>query len=202
MSQATSPPRASRMAWRRSAACGASCAPPCTGSGTSPRGLPSAEGLWGSPFNMRSDLAKLSSRLRSLRISLGGDGHVARHDLCPLRQGAPDLCDSPGCLRAAPGCATLGVSTTALYNKLARVETGVSAALVRDSAVLAEPVVKALRANHPRWLPGYQIMVLDGNHLSSTEHRLKALRSTWAAPFFTSVRMTSGSKSATFVLGR
>jgi hypothetical protein len=76
----------------------------------------------------------------------------------------------------------LGVSTTALYNKLDRVETGVSAALVRDSAVLAEPVVKALRASHPRWLPGYQIKVLDGNHLSSTEHRLKELRSTWAAP--------------------
>jgi hypothetical protein len=76
----------------------------------------------------------------------------------------------------------LGVSTTALYNKLDRVETGVSAALVRDSAVLAEPVVKALRASHPRWLPGYHIKVLDGNHLSSTEHRLKALRSTWAAP--------------------
>jgi hypothetical protein len=76
----------------------------------------------------------------------------------------------------------IGVSTTALYNKLDRVETGVSAALVRDSAALAEPVVKALRASHPRWLPGYQIKVLDGNHLSSTEHRLKELRATWAAP--------------------
>jgi IS4 transposase len=76
----------------------------------------------------------------------------------------------------------IGVSTTALYNKLDRVETEVSAALVRDSAELAEPVVKALRASHPRWLPGYQIKVLDGNHLSSTEHRLKALRGTWAAP--------------------
>jgi hypothetical protein len=76
----------------------------------------------------------------------------------------------------------IGVSTTALYNKLDRVETGVSAALVRDSAELAAPVVKALRASHPRWLPGYQIKVLDGNHLSSTEHRLKALRGTWAAP--------------------
>jgi hypothetical protein len=77
---------------------------------------------------------------------------------------------------------TIGVSTTALYNKLDRVETEVSAALVRDSAALAEPVVKALRASHPRWLPGYQIKVLDGNHLSSTAHRLKELRSTWAAP--------------------
>jgi Transposase DDE domain len=77
---------------------------------------------------------------------------------------------------------TIGVSTTALYNKLDRVEPGVAAALVRDSAELAEPVVKALQASHPRWLPGYQIKVLDGNHLSSTEHRLKALRGTWAAP--------------------
>ena len=76
----------------------------------------------------------------------------------------------------------IGVSTTALYNKLDRVEPGVSAALVRDSAALAEPVIKALRASHPRWLPGYQIKVLDGNHLSSTEHRLKELRGTWAAP--------------------
>jgi IS4 transposase len=76
----------------------------------------------------------------------------------------------------------IGVSTTALYNKLDRVETGVSAALVRDSAELAEPVVKALRASHPRWVPGYQIKVLDGNHLSATEHRLKALRGTGAAP--------------------
>jgi hypothetical protein len=77
---------------------------------------------------------------------------------------------------------TIGVSTTALYNKLDRVEPGVAAALVRDSAELAEPVVKALQASHPRWLSGYQIKVLDGNHLSSTEHRLKELRGTWAAP--------------------
>ena len=76
----------------------------------------------------------------------------------------------------------IGVSTTALYNKLDRVETGVSAALVRDSAALAESVVKALGASHPRWVPGYQIKVLDGNHLSATEHRLKDLRGTRAAP--------------------
>jgi IS4 transposase len=76
----------------------------------------------------------------------------------------------------------IGVSTTALYNKLDRVETGVSVALVRESARLADPVMQALHASHPRWLPGYTIKVLDGNHLSSTEHRLKALRGTWAAP--------------------
>ena len=74
------------------------------------------------------------------------------------------------------------MSTTALYNKLDRVETGVSAALVRDSATLVEPVIKALETSHPRWIPDYQIKVLDGNPLSATEHRLKDLRGTWAAP--------------------
>jgi hypothetical protein len=45
----------------------------------------------------------------------------------------------------------IGVSTTALYNKLDRIETGVAAALVRDSARLAEPVIVALCASRPRW---------------------------------------------------
>jgi hypothetical protein len=69
-----------------------------------------------------------------------------------------------------------------LYNKLDRVDTGVAAALVCDSAALVKPVVKALQASHPRWVPGYQIKVLDGNHWSATAHRLKELRGTWAAP--------------------
>jgi hypothetical protein len=33
----------------------------------------------------------------------------------------------------------------------------------------------------PPWLPGYRTRVLDGNHLSKTERRLKVLRQTWAA---------------------
>ena len=70
--------------------------------------------------------------------------------------------------------AAIGVSTTALYNKLDRVETGDPPRSYGTRAALAEPVVKALRASHPRWLPGYQIKVLDGHHLSSTAHRLKA----------------------------
>src|SRR5262245_42050238 len=41
------------------------------------------------------------------RISLGGDDHVAGHDLCPLRQGASDLCNGPSCPGAAFRCATL-----------------------------------------------------------------------------------------------
>jgi hypothetical protein len=41
----------------------------------------------------------------------------------------------------------MGVSPTALYHKLDRLEPAVSTALVA-------PVVKALRASHPRWIPG------------------------------------------------
>ena len=69
--------------------------------------------------------------------------------------------------------AAIGVSTTALYTSSIASKRGYPPRSYRDSAALAEPVVKALRASHPRWLPGYQIKVLDGNHLSSTEHRLK-----------------------------
>src|SRR4029450_7868101 len=42
------------------------------------------------------------------RISPGGDKHVAGHDLCPLCQGASDLCDGPSGLGATPGCPTSG----------------------------------------------------------------------------------------------
>lgn len=76
----------------------------------------------------------------------------------------------------------IGVSTTALYNKLDRVETAVSAELVRDSFREAEPLIRAMRASQPRWLAGYNVKVLDGNHLSATQHRIEELRSTWAAP--------------------
>ena len=76
----------------------------------------------------------------------------------------------------------LGVSATALYNKLDRVETAVSAELVRDSFREAEPVIKALGSSHPCWLPGYRTLVLDGNALAATEHRIDDLRTTWAAP--------------------
>jgi len=50
--------------------------------------------------------------------------------------------------------AALGVSTTALYTKLACSETDVAAALVRDAAAWAEPLVKAVRASPPRWVCG------------------------------------------------
>jgi hypothetical protein len=77
---------------------------------------------------------------------------------------------------------TLKVSDQAVYDKLDGMELGLSAALVEDSAQQAEAVIHALAARRKAWLPGYRVRILDGNHLSATEHRLEELRTTWAAP--------------------
>jgi len=58
----------------------------------------------------------------------------------------------------------------------------VAGALVRDSAERATTVIDELDARHEPWVPGYRVRILDGNHLSATEHRLEPLRDTWAAP--------------------
>src|SRR5207244_9061253 len=54
-------------------------------------------------------------------------------------------------------------------------------ALVADSALQVAPVIDALKARLPAWLPGFRTRVLDGNHLSATERRISELRQTWAA---------------------
>src|SRR4051812_6139325 len=76
----------------------------------------------------------------------------------------------------------LPVTDDSIYNKLKGMELGISAAIVRDSAQRAEAVIDELKARRAPWLPGYRIRIIDGNHLSATEHRLKPLRDTWAAP--------------------
>lgn len=76
----------------------------------------------------------------------------------------------------------IGVSDQAVYDKLNHVELGVSAELVRDSARQAAAVIRALRAPLPPVLKGYRTKILDGNHLSASEHRIQELRGTWAAP--------------------
>src|SRR6266404_323502 len=93
------------------------------------------------------------------------------------------LCVEPSVFAAyRHRCKTLKVTDQAVYNKLAAMELGLSAALVRDSAQQATPVINELKARREPWLPGYRIRILDGNHLSATEHRIEELRTTWAAP--------------------
>lgn len=57
---------------------------------------------------------------------------------------------------------TLRGSTTARSNTRDRLEPGGAAALGRDSAARAAPVVKAVRARHPRGCPGEHITGLEG----------------------------------------
>ena len=76
----------------------------------------------------------------------------------------------------------LGVSDQAVYDKLNHMELCVSAELVRDAARQAAPVIGALQAELPPLVPGYRTKLLDGNHLAASDHRLEALRHTWAAP--------------------
>jgi hypothetical protein len=75
----------------------------------------------------------------------------------------------------------IAVSITSLYNKLAGVEPGVSAALVRFCGDRLTPIIAALGAA-PAWLPGYRTRLLDGNHLAATEHRLLEARPEAAGP--------------------
>lgn len=76
----------------------------------------------------------------------------------------------------------LGVSLTATYGKLQRIESGLSQALVRYSYEQALDVRKALGATPRHEIAGYETRILDGNHLSGTEHRLKETRDITAAP--------------------
>jgi hypothetical protein len=73
------------------------------------------------------------------------------------------------------------VSVTAVYDKLKGIETEVSAELVRDSARQLAPLISLMRGKAPPLLPGYRVRILDGNHLSGTEHRIKELRRLRAA---------------------
>ncbi len=74
------------------------------------------------------------------------------------------------------------VSTTAVYDKLQRVEPHVAATLVRQTAGQLASVIAALGGALPEPLPGYHLRILDGNCLAATEHRLHELRVTAAGP--------------------
>lgn len=76
------------------------------------------------------------------------------------------------------------VSITSVYNKLNGTETAVCRELVRRPAQTLVEVVDVLRSLTKRKpkLAGYRTRILDGNHLTSTEHRLEVLRRTRSGP--------------------
>jgi hypothetical protein len=76
----------------------------------------------------------------------------------------------------------ISVSVRSIYNKLAGIEPAVSESLVRETAADLKPVIEAMDATLPGPLPGYEVRIVDGNHLSGTQHRLKELRAIGDAP--------------------
>ena len=80
----------------------------------------------------------------------------------------------PSLHAAARRMETLPVSLTALYDKVNRTEPAILRALVRGSAERLMPVAAGWRSGPS--LPGWQVRVLDGNHLPASEKRLAPLR--------------------------
>lgn len=76
----------------------------------------------------------------------------------------------------------VGVSVHSLYNKLQGVEPQVSRAIVRESGARLVPVIRLLRAELPPFIRGYRVKVVDGNHLTGTEHRIAETRTLHSSP--------------------
>jgi len=68
------------------------------------------------------------------------------------------------------------VTLQAVYDKLDRLETKFSQALVRHFASRLTPVIEGMGGAVEPWLPGYRVKVMDGNHIAATDHRLEVLR--------------------------
>jgi hypothetical protein len=75
----------------------------------------------------------------------------------------------------------LPVSLTAVYDKLARLETAVSQALVRETAEALQALRHALPLPVPEPFAGLRVRTLDGNFLAGTQRRLGCLRDSGAA---------------------
>ncbi len=73
------------------------------------------------------------------------------------------------------------VSVRSVYNKLNGTEPTVCRGLVRSPAAQLCAVADALSGRNPQ-LPGYHTRIIDGNHFTSTDHRLKVLRRTRSGP--------------------
>lgn len=73
------------------------------------------------------------------------------------------------------------VSITAVYDKLRRLETGVSQALVAETAKSMREILDALPYQQEDAIPGLRLKTLDGNALAGTDHRLECLRDSGAA---------------------
>ena len=77
---------------------------------------------------------------------------------------------------------SISVAVNSVYNKLNGVETQVSRALITQTTARLSPLIQQMKGGCQPLLPGYQVRILDGNHLADTEHRLKELRKIGSGP--------------------
>ena len=66
----------------------------------------------------------------------------------------------------------LGITVSALYEKLKGVESSVASALLRETALDLSLILDSLAGKPAPWLPGYPVRILDGNCLAASEKRL------------------------------
>jgi hypothetical protein len=76
----------------------------------------------------------------------------------------------------------LGVSIKSVYNKLNGLEPNIATELVRYSVRQLRPLQRIMRGEAPLPLAGHRVRIIDGNHFSGTEHRLKETRTHHASP--------------------
>jgi len=70
----------------------------------------------------------------------------------------------------------VGVSKVALYDKINGLEPRVAQALVRYSSEQVSEIKTEFKQGNKSILAGYEVRIVDGNHIGGTEHRLKVLR--------------------------
>ena len=70
----------------------------------------------------------------------------------------------------------VGVSKVALYDKINGLEPRVAQALVRYSSEQVSEIKAEFKQGNKSILTGYEVRIVDGNHIGGTEHRLKVLR--------------------------
>lgn len=92
------------------------------------------------------------------------------------------FCSHPSVNAAYQGTKDIPVSITSVYNKLNGLETGVSQALVFETAESMAKIIASLpNAPANESVVGLRLRTLDGNSLAGTDHRLTCLRGSGAA---------------------
>jgi hypothetical protein len=92
------------------------------------------------------------------------------------------FCTYPSVNAAYQATMDIPVSVTSVYNKLNGLETGISQALVAETASSMAEIIAALpHTSTDEPVKGLRVRTLDGNSLAGTDHRLACLRGSGAA---------------------